>query len=138
MMIFEKIIAVFLIGFVSLMFYGLIGYGIGSWAASLFSVGEEWQERIASGIGLLAIVLGLFSLTKPISSKRLVERVEKNELKENSGEDIEEFLKNLKSGDEIWYWSTERWKWKMLMGRCGYVIVRDGRPTRHLIVTGMN
>jgi hypothetical protein len=50
----------------------------------------------------------------------------------------ENFKSKVKEGEEVWFWSTSPWTWKMLVGRCGYVIVRNGRPTRHSIVTGMN
>jgi hypothetical protein len=44
----------------------------------------------------------------------------------------------LQPGDEIWFWRTHPWTWRMLAGRCGYMIVRRGRTTRHWIITGMN
>jgi hypothetical protein len=44
----------------------------------------------------------------------------------------------LRPGDEIWRWSSPAWTWRMLCGRCGYMIVRRGRSTRHRITTGMN
>lgn len=50
----------------------------------------------------------------------------------------ESFKSKMRKGDEIWYWSTPEWTWKRLAGRCGYVIVRNGKPTRHSILTGMN
>jgi MFS family permease len=50
----------------------------------------------------------------------------------------EDFKSKIKPGDEIWFWSTPQWTWDSLVGRCGYVIVRNDRPTRHFMLTGMN
>jgi len=49
-----------------------------------------------------------------------------------------EFILKIKPNDEIWKWSSPEWTWKMMVGRCGYMIVRSGRTTRHRITTGMN
>jgi hypothetical protein len=40
-------------------------------------------------------------------------------------------------GDELWIWRTSPESRKQRRGRSGYVIVRDGEPIEHFIITVM-
>jgi hypothetical protein len=50
----------------------------------------------------------------------------------------EELRSEMLGGDEIWEFCSPPSTWKDLCGRKGYVVVRNGRPTHHAIITSMN
>jgi hypothetical protein len=53
------------------------------------------------------------------------------------GNEWERFRSKMVEGDEIWEWESPELSWRLMAGRLGYVIVHDGHPTRHLLITGM-
>jgi hypothetical protein len=139
----------FVSAFVPGIVFAVIRY-LGDLATSSFNLGSEFQHGshlIAGGLGLLCWIYTLLQIFwKPVSKDSLVRRIYRAEAQaERQQYDIQDpddewnkFWSKVREGDEIWLWSTPKWTWKMLTGREGYVIVRDGKPTRHMIVTGMN
>lgn len=53
-------------------------------------------------------------------------------------EQVSKFRVKILPSDEIWYWESPEESWRSKRGRAGYVIVRQGKATRHYIITGMN
>ena len=49
-----------------------------------------------------------------------------------------ELKSEMHEGDELWEFSTPEWTWLELHGRAGLVVVRNGKPTRHILITRMN
>jgi hypothetical protein len=50
----------------------------------------------------------------------------------------ERFKSKMVEGDEIWEWQSPEVSWRVMAGRCGYVIVHQGHPTQHILITGMS
>lgn len=129
--------------------FAVLSY-LGDLATSSFNLGSEFQyysHLMAGGLGLLCWIYILIQIFwRPVSKDSLVRRVYLVEAQaERQQYDFQDpddegniFWSKVREGDEIWLWRTPDWTWKMLTGREGCVIVRNGRPTRHIIVTGMN
>ncbi|CAG0935200.1 hypothetical protein TFLX_04032 [Thermoflexales bacterium] len=139
----------FVSAFVPGIVFAVLSY-LGDLATSSFNLGSEFQNYshlIAGGLGLLCWIYTLVQIFwRPVSKDSLVRRIYLAEAQaERQSYGIQDpdnewykFWSKVQEGDEVWLWSTPAWTWKMLTGREGYVIVRKGKPTRHMIVTGMN
>jgi MFS family permease len=131
-------IAYLWIGLISLVIFGTVGYSASKWIVSLSNDNLELQEYIGIITGVIVTVLAFLSQRPKISKDLLVKQLDIEELKASQRTDVQEFLAKLKPGDEIWLWCTPKWTWDALVGREGYVIVHNGKPTRNIVVTGMN
>lgn len=45
------------------------------------------------------------------------------------------FAKAMRPGDQIWSFSSSDYSWRMMMGRSGYALVRQGRVIERLVTT---
>jgi hypothetical protein len=52
-------------------------------------------------------------------------------------EEVFDLVVRRRRGDQLWRWSSPRLTWRLMMGRGGIVLVRDGRPIAE-VVTRMN
>lgn len=117
-----------------------------------FNLSEGMSNFLITTVNILTLMLVVYILWSfffgGMSKSMLVNKVDLEEMETEHMHDgipfgqmeyeWKSFKSKIKEGDEIWFWSTSPRMWKVLVGRCGYVIVRNGRPTRHSIVTGMN
>jgi hypothetical protein len=66
-----------------------------------------------------------------INKKALTKPVSVDGLRKQKG--FDKFLKNLRKGDEVWEWKSG--DITRLGAAGGFVIVRDGEPTEHVVQT---
>jgi hypothetical protein len=110
------------------------------------------DHRLGACAGVAVLPLLLVSLITvsalrglPVSKSWLAEPITFREIEAQLPDDHpafapewEAFKAEMVEGDELWMWGTPPESWEHLCGRGGYVIVRDGEPTEHFIVTVMN
>lgn len=152
----NKIVEIFLCLFFASWPIGVITYGIANAIGLLLvtwlklgQTAKELVEPISAIISVISAITILLQFLMHKVDKNLL--VKKQTIAEIESEHLyhgvpfgygnhnwEEFKSHYKEGDEIWQWSTSPMTWKMLVGRDGYVIVREGKTTRDSIVTGMN
>ena len=88
----------------------------------------------------LATVILMIKGTNRVGPDLLIKKVEDLDELElgRLSKDWEQFISLMVEGDEIWEWESPELSWRLMAGRLGYVIVHNGHPTRHLLITGMS
>lgn len=126
----------------------LVGTFMVKWL-NLTQINKTSIESVSFGLGAIISIALINQATTGIIHKSLF--VEKKTITEIESlhmyhgvpfgyinHDWEDFKSHYKEGDEIWLWRTSPRTWEMLVGREGYVIVRNGKVTKHSILVGMN
>ena len=67
-----------------------------------------------------------------------IEKLLANAVSANFKIEVRAFRDKLLHSDKIWYWESPEESWRSMRGCAGYVIVRQGKATRHYIITKMN
>ncbi|HYF66409.1 MAG TPA: hypothetical protein VD886_26510 [Herpetosiphonaceae bacterium] len=114
--------------------FDALGAGVTWISQRVAPAAPAWLPLLVPILPLAAFVL---FLNRSVAA-RLTEQVEPATIAAATKGALAELKPHLRPGDEIWCWETPKWTWDALMGRGGYVIVRDGKPTKHSVMVWMN
>ena len=91
------------------------------------------------------LISNLWNGSKPLPKRWLKHRITRAEFDEKTkflarsdDSEYQQFMETLHPTDEIWFFTSPDWTWHKLMGREGYITVRDGKTTYNTLVTMMN
>jgi hypothetical protein len=127
-------------------FYGILCYSalsyIGQSAIHILQlpIGTSTYLLLIKILAIICFIYSFFVLMfGTISKSSLVKSIPVNDASIHMGyENWLRLKRHYKVGDEIWLWRTPAWTWRALMGREGFVLLRNHKVTRYSVVTGMN